>query len=164
MKKNKTIELIISHYNENIELGVLYDSLSVLSSQLNCENLSKYLKELSNDKLTIHKDLISEYITSVGNELNSNISLDSKKQISKLKTAKNIIDFVYDQELKVRDTINNICNLALEEKDFESFNFIQWFVKDGLKDFNEIEYIKGLFDLSDNLLQIDNNIKNVIND
>lgn len=162
MKKNKTIEAIVEHYNDNLLLGTIYNSLKVQAAKFNCNNLSKYLKMLSDDKLTIHKDLITDYLISVGNDLDASISCYSQDYTKALNSPKEIIEFVYSKELEIRGKINKICELSLEEKDFESFNFIQWFVKDGLKDFNEIEYIKGLFELTDNMLEIDNNIKDIL--
>ncbi len=162
MKRNKTIELITKHCVENFRLGIIYNSLKVKAAEFGMENLSKYMKMLSDDKLTIHKDLITDYLISVGNTLEIEVESKADAVIKSISTPEQLMNYVYESELKIRSEVNAIAASSIAESDFESFNFIQWFVKDGLKDFNEIEYIKNLFGLSNNLLQIDHDIKNIL--
>jgi len=44
------------------------------------------------------------------------------------------VQFALDQEMKVTDQINNLVRIAMEENDFTSNNFLQWFVNEQVEE------------------------------
>jgi ferritin len=48
---------------------------------------------------------------------------------------------VLEHERSVTKSINNIVDLALEEKDYTTFNFLQWFVEEQLEEEDTFETI-----------------------
>lgn len=44
------------------------------------------------------------------------------------------VQLALDQELKVTDEINNLVRLALQEHDYTSYNFLQWFVDEQVEE------------------------------
>lgn len=163
MKKSKKIlDLLNEHYVKNLELGIFYNILNVKLQKMSMPNFAKYIKNLSDDKLTIHKDKITDYLSSVDGEISIWPTSKFLSEVDNLKSPLEIIKKVYLEENLIREDVTKFANECIKESDFESFNFIQWFVEDGLKDFGEIEYINGLFENSKDHLLIDMNIEKVI--
>lgn len=46
------------------------------------------------------------------------------------------VEFALNQELKVTDQINNLVNVAEQEKDYASHQFLQWFVTEQVEEVN----------------------------
>ncbi len=49
-------------------------------------------------------------------------------------SAADAVQFALDQEIKVTNQINNIMQIATEENDFASQNFLQWFVEEQVEE------------------------------
>ena len=56
--KKEIIQVLSNHYFKNIELGVYYLDLAKQANDFGMVNLSKYIINLSNDKMVTHKNLI----------------------------------------------------------------------------------------------------------
>lgn len=50
------------------------------------------------------------------------------------KSIKNVFDDFLNHELKVSDSINELVNLALAEKDYATHNFLQWYVNEQMEE------------------------------
>ena len=50
------------------------------------------------------------------------------------KSIKNVFDDFLNHELKVSDSINELVNLALTEKDYATHNFLQWYVNEQMEE------------------------------
>ncbi len=48
--------------------------------------------------------------------------------------AADAVQYALDQEMKVTDQINNLVRIAMEENDFISNNFLQWFVNEQVEE------------------------------
>ena len=46
----------------------------------------------------------------------------------------NVFESLLEHELNVTESINNIVGLCLEEKDFTTHNFMQWYVSEQLEE------------------------------
>lgn len=161
-KSKEIIDLLNKHYIKNLELGIFYNILNVKAQKFNMPNLSKYIKQLSDDKLTIHKDKITDYLSSIGADLDPSLIKNYSEELKQINSAKEIIEKIYYEENLIRQEVSEFASACIKDSDFESFEFIQWFIKDGLKDFGEIEYIDGLFKNTKDLVLIDMNIEKII--
>jgi ferritin len=50
------------------------------------------------------------------------------------KSIKNVFDEFLKHELQVSDSINDLVNLALTEKDYATHNFLQWYVNEQMEE------------------------------
>ncbi len=50
------------------------------------------------------------------------------------KSIKNVFDEALKHELKVSNSINELVNLALTEKDYATHNFLQWYVNEQMEE------------------------------
>ncbi len=157
--KKEIIQVLSNHYFKNIELGVYYLDLAKQANDFGMVNLSKYIINLSNDKMVTHKNLIYNYFLESGENLVGNLSQINFK---KFENPKQIVENICFIEEEIKKDVNLIADKILEQKEHETYNFWQWFIKDVLKDFGEILYIKDLFSMSNDMLLIDHMIeKNV---
>lgn len=157
--KKEIIQVLSNHYFKNIELGVYYLDLAKQANDFGMVNLSKYIINLSNDKMVTHKNLIYNYFLESGEDLVGNLSQINFK---KFENPKQLVENICFIEEEIKKDVNLIADKLLEQKAHESYNFWQWFIKDVLKDFGEILYIKDLFSMSNDMLLIDHMIeKNV---
>ena len=157
--KKEIIQVLSNHYFKNIELGVYYLDLAKQANDFGMVNLSKYIINLSNDKMVTHKNLIYNYFLESGEDLVGNLSQISFK---KFENPKQLVENICFIEEEIKKDVNLIADKILELKAHETYNFWQWFIKDVLKDFGEILYIKDLFSMSNDMLLIDHMIeKNV---
>lgn len=161
MKSKKIQELLNNHFKTNISLGTLYTKFFFEISKTPLTNLADYIKDLANDKLGIHKDKIIDFM------LSANYELDMLKEVNICNfkngsSPKEIIAEMIKHEKAVIEEVNKFAEIALAEKDFEAFEFIQWFVRDGLKDFNEVLFISELFEQSNDMLLIDQKIATIL--
>ena len=157
--KKEIIQVLSNHYFKNIELGVYYLDLAKQANDFGMVNLSKYIINLSNDKMVTHKNLIFNYFLESGEDLVGNLSQINFK---KFENPKQLVENICFIEEEIKKDVNLIADKLLEQKAHEAYNFWQWFIKDVLKDFGEILYIKDLFSMSNDMLLIDHMIeKNV---
>lgn len=161
MKKSSTvINALSKHYYANLQLGIYYMDLSQQAMMMQMPNLSKFIKELSDDKLTIHKDLIAKYLLDISAEVQGQMPMVSFK---KFDSCEAIMKEILNIEDEIRTDVAEVATLCLTEKDHETYHFWQWFVADGIKDYNEILAISDFFSTSKDLLVIDTAIGTMLN-
>lgn len=162
MKKSpKVIKFLHEQYNINLSLGIVYMQLHLKAKSFGMSRFATYIKNLSDDKLTVHKDLIVNYLDSIQEDLP--VAFEFKKyDISKIKDPKELARWLLNVEGEIRQHVNDGAKLFMNENDFETFDFWSWFVNDGLKDYSEVRAINDLFDLSKELLLIDYNISKIV--
>jgi len=56
------------------------------------------------------------------------------KPPSTFKSLKHVFESLLEHELNVTESINNIVGLCLDEKDFTTHNFMQWYVAEQLEE------------------------------
>ena len=52
----------------------------------------------------------------------------------KFKNLENVFELLLEHELSVTDSINNIVDICLKEKDYTTHNFVQWYVAEQLEE------------------------------
>lgn len=79
------------------------------------------------------------------------------------KDVKNVFDASLEHEQMVTRSINEIVALALEEKDFTTHNWIQWFVTEQLEEESSVQRIIDKLNMLDgrNLYMFDRDIMNL---
>ncbi len=64
-----------------------------------------------------------------------------EKPVFKSKTAKGLFEEVLKHEYFITDSINEIVALTMKEKDFSSYNWIQWFVNEQIEEESNVKTI-----------------------
>ncbi|WP_016777100.1 ferritin [Anaerophaga thermohalophila] len=83
------------------------------------------------DEERLHMLKIIKYVNERGGQATIS-SFD--KPPSDFKNVKAMFEQVYEHEQKVTDSINNIVEVCLNEKDFTTHNWLQWFVNEQIEE------------------------------
>lgn len=62
---------------------------------------------------------------------------------NEFESVESAVQLALDQELKVTEEINNLVRLAIEEHDYTSYNFLQWFVDEQVE---EVDIMSALLE------------------
>lgn len=165
--KDSIRDALSVHYFHLLKLGTYYSYLAQIASVEGADNISEYIKYLSNDKIGVHKDKIAQYLQEIGVSLNHNVkTLDDIKyadfdEKDRVADIKRIVTIVRDLEVDDEKRVNETASLIFDARDHATYAFFTWYTVDALKDLHEIQSILDDFDLSNDLLVIDRKVKKI---
>jgi len=124
MIQEKILKILNKQINEELYSSYLYLSMSNYFSSINLDGFAKWMKIQSQEEYA-HGMKIYDYI----------LQRDGKAELIKIETPKAIWKSpleVFQETLKheqhISGCVNNIINLAIQEKDHATTLFFQWFV------------------------------------
>ncbi len=150
----KVVSALLEHYHKQFSLAILYDQLSTVVNDRGYTFLAKWVQELANDKVHTHRQIFLDYFDKAGIVITGTPKLFATND-SDFASVLSILKLVYTIEKNIRVEINELADLCLIQKDHEDFNFLQWYVADGLKDFGEIEQVVRILELGNNPINED---------
>lgn len=139
---NKKLEIELNkQVNAELEAAYLYLSMSAYLASNNLSGFSNWMK-IQFEEEQFHALKLYDYIIERG----GNVSLTA---IDKPKTKwKDIVDVYKDvlaHEEKITSLINNLVDLAIQEKDHATVNMLQWYVAE------QVEEEAGVSEILDQL-------------
>lgn len=88
------------------------------------------------------------------------------KPVSEFKSLVEVFSLLLEHEIKITESINNIVDICLSEKDYTTYNFMQWYLTEQLEEeatANQIlDKIKLIGESSSGLYLFDKDINNLI--
>lgn len=157
-KDEKMIELLNTQYNLELAAANMYIHFSTVANKLGYTYTSEFLKGMADDKIEAHLSRLFNYFTDL--DLEIKINQNSLPRTSESKTVHEMVKEMLSFELYLRKHINYIADYALSIKDYESFEFIQWFVKDAIKDVGDMDDVLTYIDTpNSSMLTIENSIR-----
>lgn len=118
-KLNKQINL--EYYSAN-----LYLQMSAWCIAQGLEGTGEFLREHAEEEKG-HMYRLFDYV----NETGAMSTLGSiAAPPTDYKTILELLKSIYDHELAITKQINNLVGAAMDEKDFATFNFLQWYVSE----------------------------------
>lgn len=155
MIKEKILKILNKQINEELYSSYLYLSMSTYFSSLNYDGFAKWMRLQSKEEYE-HGMKIYDYI----------LQRDGKVVLSKIETPKALWKSpleVFQETLKheqhISDCINNIVDLATQEKDHATSQFFQWFVAEQVEEeanaSNILEKMKMVGDNKSGLFMLD---------
>lgn len=144
-KDKKMVDLINQHYSLEQFASNVYNYFSSIANKNGYTNIAKFMHTLANDKVKAHMPRVYKYILDLNEELKitQNIdfpSISSTNDIGELLRKMSLLEF------EIRKNVQAIVEYALSVKDYETFDFIQWFINDCIKDINDLNRFVDLFD------------------
>ncbi|MGL5640089.1 MAG: ferritin-like domain-containing protein [Mycoplasmoidaceae bacterium] len=147
MKKDKKIiDKLINLYNVELDAHNHYMYYASILDKIGVDNISKFVKNLANDKTQAHITRTYDFLVFFKETLEINltkIKTDIFEIVNKEKSIRKNVIFILNEvlknEIKNREIVHELAEFALNNKDYETFEFIQWFIKDYVKDISEIE-------------------------
>lgn len=145
-KNPKIMELVNIHYNIELSSFSLYTELASRLKKIGYTYAAEFVTQLANDKANPHMTKIHNFLTNFDEEIVINEhSLPKKYETS---NALDILNVVLKNELYLRKHTHYVTKTALSNYDFETFEFMQWFVKDAIKDINDVKDIIDILEHS----------------
>jgi len=127
-------EKIQTALNKQIELeqssSQFYLAMASWSETLGLTGTSNFLYKHS-DEERFHMLKLIRFV----NERGGNALIPALSQPPKeFKNLSNIFELLLEHELNVTESINNIVDLCLTEKDYTTYNFMQWYVSEQMEE------------------------------
>lgn len=116
---NKQINL--EHYSSN-----LYLAMSSWCNAQGLEGSAKFLADHSKEELQ-HMHKLFNYVNETGSQAIIN-SVDAPE--NEFKNIKEVFELTFQHEQFITNKINELVDYTLAQKDYASFNFLQWYVSE----------------------------------
>ncbi|MCT4583076.1 MAG: ferritin [Flavobacteriales bacterium] len=127
-------EKIQTALNKQIELeqssSQFYLAMASWSESLGLTGTSNFLYKHSDEERFHMLKLIRFVNERGGNALIPGLSQPPKE----FDSLSNIFELLLEHELNVTESINNIVDLCLSEKDYTTYNFMQWYVSEQMEE------------------------------
>ncbi|PWJ40230.1 ferritin [Sediminitomix flava] len=145
--KSSLSNLVEESLNKQVELEDL-SSQFYLSCASWCEiqgyqNAAKFLYEHAEEE-RMHMLKIFKYINAVGGHA---LAAEIKDIQTSFSSLREIFDQLLEHEIKVTKSINHLVDLCFQEKDWGTFQFLEWFVAEQREEEETARRIIEVFEL-----------------
>lgn len=121
---------MIQRLNEQVNLEMyssnIYLAMSAWCANKGLNGSAEFLKDHSKEELS-HAYKLFDYINETG--ATAVINHIDKPQ-SEFENLQDVFEKTYNHELLVSKSILDLVDMALSEKDYSTFNFLQWYVSE----------------------------------
>ncbi|RAR49053.1 ferritin [Flavobacterium lacus] len=126
------------------------------------EGISTFMYSQS-DEERMHMLKLIKYVNQRGGEANVGATLEPNLDLSNYKA---LFKQLLQHEIKVSESINNLVGITLDERDFATHNFLQWYVAEQIEEEATARYILDKINLigddKGGLYLFDNEMKNFV--
>lgn len=137
MISNKMQSAIEEQINAEIWSGYLYLSMSAYFERMNLRGFANWMKIQWQEEVT-HAIKFFDYVHSRGGQVNLKpigaVQVDWKNAID-------VFEATLEHEKHVTALINNLANIAVEEKDHATNSMLQWFIAEQIEEEDNAEQI-----------------------
>lgn len=136
----------------------LYMAMSAQFEEMNLKGMASWMQMQAKEELAHGMGLYNYVVERGGRGQMNAIEAPSKEWDSPLA----IFEAAYEHELKVSALINGIVDLAIQEKDHATNNFMQWYVKEQVEEEASadevVQKLKMVKDQPGGLYMVDNEL------
>ncbi len=143
MISNKIYELMLNQINAELGASYLYLSMSSYFEEKNFRGLAKWMKTQSDEERE-HAMKFYNYLVTVGKRVYLKALAEPKTE---WKDIMEVWQDTLNHEKKVTDMINTIMKQAVEEKDFATMNFLDWFIDEQVEEVTTVVEIISKFEM-----------------
>ncbi|WP_396183817.1 ferritin [Flavobacterium sp.] len=126
------------------------------------EGISTFMYKQS-DEERMHMLKLIKYVNQRGGEAKVGSTLEPKLDVTNYKS---LFKQLLEHEIKVSESINNLVGITLDERDFATHNFLQWYVAEQIEEEATARYILDKINLigddKGGLYLFDNEMKNFV--
>jgi len=156
LKKLNT-QVNLEFYSSN-----LYLQMSAWADHNGLSGTAKFLREHASEEMQ-HMHKIFDYIQDTG--AMAELGTIDKPEIN-IESIRDVFEQTYEHEKFITKQINDLVDVTLQEKDFSTFNFLQWYVSE---QHEEEKLFKSILDKIDiigmdgrGLFMIDREVGNIL--
>jgi ferritin len=130
MLKKKVEEILVNQIEKEAYSSNLYLAMAVWADTNGYEGTAKWLYAQAEEE-RLHMMKFIKYVNERGGKA---IIPAVAQPVSEYKDIKAVFANVYEHEQYVTELINEIVGVCLEERDFTTHNWIQWFVNEQIEE------------------------------
>jgi ferritin len=124
--KEEIIDIINKQIAKEAHSAAVYQAMSSwLHTQGLLESAKFFRKQSDEERMHMYKFV--DYIQDMGGHALSPEIVNVKNEFSGLRE---VLDTFLDSEIKITESINNIADLSLKLKDFQTLQFLGWFLEE----------------------------------
>jgi len=137
MISEKMQEALNEQVNAELYSAYLYLSMQAFFESINLPGFANWMRVQTQEEL-VHAMKIYDFL----NERNGRVTLKAIAQPqTKWDSPLAAFKAAYEHEQKVTGLINNLVNLAIEEKDHATNSFLQWFVTEQVEEESSVDQV-----------------------
>lgn len=159
MMSEKILKLMNEQISKEMFASNLYLSMSAYFSDLNLAGFANWMRIQTKEE-NDHAMLIYDHLIERGAKVKI-LSVDTPQQT--WKSPLEAISAAYEHEKYVTESIHKINTVALEEKDYPTTNFLQWFIKEQVEEEANTSELQGRLELAEKspgaIFMIDSELK-----
>ncbi len=160
MLSKKMEEQLNEQINAEIYSGYLYYAMEAYFEDEDLNGFANWMHVQAQEEL-LHADKFFKYI----NERGGRVKLDSiEAPKNNWDSPLEVFKEAYEHETKVTERINNLYDLALEEKDHATASFLKWFIDEQVEEEASADEIvnklKRIGDSGHGIFMLDNELSN----
>lgn len=126
MIKDSMVKKLNEQMNLEFDSASLYLQMSAWCSYKGFEGAAIFLKRHSQEEMQ-HMQRLFDYLCDIGQQP---VIGCVKQPENNFESLIDLFKKTYKNEQTVSMEINNLCDLALSEKDYSTFEFLQWYVSE----------------------------------
>jgi len=135
---NKKIEKALNdQINEEIFSSYLYMAMSAYLKSINLNGCAKWMEAQVQEELT-HAKKLYNFVFDRGGKVKFNQINEPK---SKWTSLLNVFEEAYAHEQHITERINQLIKLTIEENDYATNSFLQWFVTEQVEEEANVDEI-----------------------
>ena len=146
MISKKMEKALNEQVNAELFSAYLYLSMEAYFKSLNLEGFANWMRVQTQEEIT-HAMKIYEFIDERGGRIILKV-IDGPD--TEWDSPLAVFEAVYKHEQKVTGLINNLVNLAIEEKDHATNTFLQWFVNEQVEEESSADQMVQQLKMMDN--------------
>lgn len=159
MISNRMVEAINKQINEELFSAYLYLSMSTFFENMSLGGFANWMRVQAQEE-QFHAMKFFDYLQERGSKVEL---LAIEKPANNWESIQEVFEATLEHEEHITSKINELVTISLEEKDYASQNFLQWYVDEQVEEeatASEIlEQIKFLGDNKHGLLMLDREFK-----
>ena len=130
MLSERMLKALNKQLNAELYSAYLYLSMAAYFESKNLKGFANWMRVQAQEELT-HAMRFFDYI----NERGGRVYLEAiEKPPIEWKSPLDVFEATYKHEVKVTNMINDLVNMAMEEKDHATYNMLQWFVAEQVEE------------------------------
>ena len=130
MLSERMMKALNKQLNAELYSAYLYLSMAAYFESKNLKGFANWMRVQAQEEL-MHAMKFFDYI----NERGGRVYLEAiEKPPTEWKSPLDVFEATYEHEVKVTSMINDLVNMAMEEKDHATYNMLQWFVAEQVEE------------------------------
>jgi len=130
MLSERMLEALNKQVNAELYSAYLYLSMGAYFESVNLKGFANWMRIQAQEEL-MHAMKFFDYI----NERGRRVKLEAiEKPPTEWNSPLDVFEATYKHEVNVTNMINNLVNMAIEEKDHATYNMLQWFVAEQVEE------------------------------